>query len=582
MRLFGIIICCLFIPLAGIAQSNLDAEAYLKSLKSRLEKRDLEIRGQLTTSMKANFVSGIDRRSDPFNFRLNGRLLVSYLGFNTSINFNYANGGKYYSIDLPNIELPSFARIGVSPRYKWAKLHLGFRSMSFSRYTLAGHSFLGAGIELTPGNFHFSAMYGQLKRARAEDLTKRQNLDPAFKRLGWGIKAGYRKDQDEIAVILFSAKDDPLSIPVPLEREDILPAENTVLSLQGKKHFGSVVQLDVDYALSAFTRDATAPKLERQTGISLLERMGGLFDPRISSGYHKALKTDLSFKTKFGRLVLGHELVDPDYRSLGALFFQNDFENLTVGINTSLAKKKLMLMAKLGWQRNNLSSLESNASSRLISSIDLKYNHDESLNFGVRFSNFRTTNRLRATDIPVPILVDSIFLALVNQSLGASFSLTKGPEKNKILIGNFNYQRSNTIMNEVVDTNQTNRNLFANISYSHTFLSSYTAISASVLLNSNASLQNEVTSLTPTIALTKGFFERRMSLGLSASFVNMFQNGTYANSIFQPSLNVNFKIDDKKSLRFYSSFVARDSKQMQFSGRDFNEFVARLDFTMKL
>ena len=38
-------------------------------------------------------------------------------------------------------------------------------SMNFSQYTLANHIFTGAGVELTPKNFKFSAMYGQLKKA---------------------------------------------------------------------------------------------------------------------------------------------------------------------------------------------------------------------------------------------------------------------------------------------------------------------------------------------------------------------------------------------------------------------------------
>jgi len=46
-----------------------------------------------------------------------------------------------------------FNQFGVSPYYKWAKLHLGYRSHNWSTYALAGHSITGVGLELTPGKF---------------------------------------------------------------------------------------------------------------------------------------------------------------------------------------------------------------------------------------------------------------------------------------------------------------------------------------------------------------------------------------------------------------------------------------------
>jgi len=39
----------------------------------------------------------------------------------------------------------------MSPYYKWITIHVGYRNINYSQFTLAGHTILGAGIELHPG-----------------------------------------------------------------------------------------------------------------------------------------------------------------------------------------------------------------------------------------------------------------------------------------------------------------------------------------------------------------------------------------------------------------------------------------------
>jgi len=67
-----------------------------------------------------------------------------------------------YGIDLPfsftfsdkkaNYSQP-FNQFGLSPRYKWITVHLGYRNVNFSNFVMAGYTFLGAGVELNPEFF---------------------------------------------------------------------------------------------------------------------------------------------------------------------------------------------------------------------------------------------------------------------------------------------------------------------------------------------------------------------------------------------------------------------------------------------
>ncbi len=581
IRVIHIFIILFFCSLSWAQEGNTDAKEYLNSLKTKASNKEVKISGQLSSSARSNYIFGSDRKVDPFNMRMNARLLVSAFGLNTSVNFNFGQGGRYYSLNLPRVDLPNFTRIGISPRYKWMKLHLGYRSMNFSKYTLGGHSYLGTGLDLTPGNFNISAMYGRLRRATAEDLLLQQNLDPSYKRMGWGLKAGYKKDHQEIALILFSAFDDPNSIPNPVQRRDVLPAENTVLSVIAKRKFGDRINLKLDYALSAFTRDVRSQEIFEQDGINYWEKMGGLFSPKVSSGYHKALHTEIGIRVGFGSISLQHERVDPDYRSLGSLFFQNDFENFTAGLNTALFKNKLRFSSRLGWERNNISAAEKNSLNRIIASTQFNYQYNEELGFALAYSNFRTTNKIRSTELPIPGLVDSVFLALVNQSLNLSFNLFKGEEKTSSLTGNFNLQNSNTIENDTINENQKNTNLMGNLSFNHQFVNSNSALTASLLVNRNMAKFAQLFSATPTIAYSKGFLQKKITLGSSLSYVYLRQNGEYFNSLIRPTLNLMFKLNRKSTLRLNSSYVLRRANEKQMNAGDFQELVTRIDLNYK-
>src|SRR5208283_2880744 len=48
-----------------------------------------------------------------------------------------------------------FNQFGISPKYKWITLHVGYQNLNYSQFTLAGHTILGAGVDLTPGIFRF-------------------------------------------------------------------------------------------------------------------------------------------------------------------------------------------------------------------------------------------------------------------------------------------------------------------------------------------------------------------------------------------------------------------------------------------
>lgn len=541
------------------------------------DKVPFAIHGYINSQVATNSISGIDPRQDPFNYRLSGSMIVNTYGWKTSININYADKRKVYGLNLPDVRIPSYTLLGLSPSYKWATFHLGFRSMHFSQYTLANHSFYGGGVELKPGRFRLSSFYGRLRRATSESIGLRQSLDPAYNRMGWGLKIGYENGEDQLSLSVFGAQDEFSDLIDVRNNPEIKPQENTAIGITGSKKIGPFMRLEIDYAFSALTRDVLSPETERSS-YNNLQRVFGLFDPNSSSEFRKALKTKITFSPGFGEINLTHERVDPGYRSLGSLFFNNDFENITGGGQFRTMENHLMLSVNGGFQRNNLSGQESNGLTRFVGSVHASYNYSDRGIISISYSNFRTTNTLYVATIPI-IQIDSITLSLVNQQASFSFNRVSGNTHPLTLSAMITYSQSRSIENDVVQDNQTNDNLMAHFSLNKKIKDSW-SLSGSVLLNRNNNPLTNLLTIAPVIGVQKSFKERKISLRSNISLVNAYFNGRYQRRILQPRLGLDYKINNKNTLSFSSSMTAQF--YMNDVSKNFTELTSRMSWKVRL
>ena len=129
---FGLLV--LFSALIGrLSAQNLDQVGQAKPL-------------QLSGGFSANQIfyatHGSEARRDPYTYFLSGDLNLSLYGWSAPVSFTYSN--QQASFQQP------FNRYSIHPTYKWVTLHGGYTAMSFSPYTLNGHTFLGVGPTYHP------------------------------------------------------------------------------------------------------------------------------------------------------------------------------------------------------------------------------------------------------------------------------------------------------------------------------------------------------------------------------------------------------------------------------------------------
>lgn len=483
------------------------------------------------------------------------------------LSFNYTQSGL--SVDKP------FYQLGLSPRYKWLQLHLGHRNMFFSNYTLAGHTFLGAGIELNPGKFRFAAMTGRLKEPLLIDALSGQELmNPQFRRTGWGVKTGVGSASNYVDVILFKAGDDAESISNwqdSIYQNSIsgltgrfAPEENLILGINARFTMFSKVILSIESGGSFFTADQSS---------DVIEGNFGPITPRTTSTFKYALKSSLSFPIGPLSLSTTYERVQPDYFSHGTYNMINDIENITIAPSGSFFKGRFSFSGVFGNSRNNLMNTRSETSKRLITNINALIAPKGHYGLNLNYSNFSFNQQTQAI-----VLNDSVLIRQVN----TSFTLM--PYYNILRTGgDLHSINAAFIRQEVDDLNPVTRDFgslltnMINANYAFTSHKGYqlnfginqTMIDGALLTTTLTGIQ---IGTGYTIASTG--LNVNLSSQLSSSKINQENDGLVANT----SLSASLPFQKKHNFRTNFNWLKTNSKKFA----SYNDLFFQLSYTYTL
>jgi hypothetical protein len=533
----------------------------------QIGKKDaIKMNGSLSMMNVFYASDGISARRPPSTWFINGNVNFNIYGWSVPLSVTMSQNNT--SLNQP------FNQYGLSPRYKWVTLHAGYRNMNFSQYTLAGHTFLGGGVELTPKHYKFAAMYGRLLKAVAEDTLSGNGQTPSFERWGWGWKAGYEKDGNGIDVNMFHAQDRVNSIAYIPEQNDVKPGENLVIGLSGKLRVSKQFNVQGEIANSAYTRDTRA---EIATGNrSIYANLGNIFTYRTSTSNYSAYKLNGTYT--FLKYTLGatYERIQPGYRTMGAYFFNNDMENVTLNLTGRFAKDKLNAGINLGTQRNNLQNTEVNTVRRMIGSINLSYTPNQKWNFNASYSNFQTSTAI-AQRVQQYQNADSLRFYQVSQSAngGAGYNFGSKERKKAILL-NLAYQIAK---NNSSGSGQNGDSKFynGNLSYKYTIVPKNVGLSIGVNANQSELSTVNTFALGPTASVNKSMFKKTLRSTVSTSYNNLYNNGRNTSRVLNIAFNNNFVYKRKHTLMMNAVIINRESNTANV--QKFTEYTCTVGYT---
>ncbi|AXT57088.1 hypothetical protein D1815_15535 [Aquimarina sp. AD1] len=510
---------------------------------------------------------------EPFTYFLNGNLNFNISGiYNIPLSFSYTNQDFAYSTPF------KINRLSIHPSYKWVATHIGDVAMTFSPYTVSGHQFTGFGTDLTPnGPFKISALYGRfLKPTEYNDQIP--EAIPAYKRIGYGLKTSYDFNRFNVGLIFFKAKDQASSLDIPIPEDlNIDPKENLVVSLESSVEITKGLSFNLEVAQSAVTEN-----LEDEETNSNANVLGFLIKEKASTDYYTAFNADVTYSYGKGSLGVGYERIDPQYRTFGAYFFNNDLENITVNASQELFNGYVSLAVNAGLQRDDLKNQKESQSNRIVAAINANIKASDRLNIAASYSNFQSYTNIRtAFDVinevdPLQNL-DTLDFKQVSQnaSLNLGYILSQSKQKQQNVGLSLTYQTTKDEQGTADETNNQTDFYNAGANYSIAYPERALTISGAINAAYNVIEENDALTYGPTLSINKQFFDKKLRTGVSASYNQSLANGTSQGNVTNFRANAGYVYKEKHNLNLNALALFRNNT----STASANDFTVTLGYS---
>ncbi len=491
-----------------------------------------------------------------FTYQLTGAVSLSlYELLNIPLSFNLNNYGANFSYpSLPN-------RLSLHPSYKWAKAHIGDVSMSFGPYTLNGHQFTGLGVELSPGRWQVSAMAGRLlKRVDADPNIP--SLQVGYERWGYGLKTRYEGSTFALGGTVFAARDRDGRISFDLDALGIYPKGNIALGLEGSLSLIKDLKLSLEYGLSRMQQDL------RSTEVS----------------YYHALKADVSYSFLGNTLGVGYERIDPGYATLGAYYFNNDYENLTLNYSRSFFDSKLSLALSGGLQRDDLMGQKQEHNKRFVGSAQVGFTPSEALSASVSLSSFQSYRNLKSSfdyiNARTPYdNLDTLQFTQLSHSLDADISwrLKQSEAQTQTLSATLSYQEAADRQGRYIQPGQLTRFMNLGTSYSLDLSALDLTLTGGFNVSNNYADRKAVLTLGPSLSLAKRFLKKQLSTGLSLSYNETQEAGHRLAQVYNLRATAGYRFWGKHGLNASVAYQGRKLLHAVSSPR--SSFTSELSYS---
>ena len=451
--------------------------------------------GGLTWSNIFTWPKDSARQVPTYSYYISGSLNTTIFGVvSVPINFAYTNNELSSTITYP------FNRFSFTPSYKWVKLHIGYSQMTFSPYTMAGHDFLGGGVELTPDEmpWQFSAFFGWLNKAVPRDSI---NTEPIYKRMGGGVMGGYKGERWSLMANVSMCKDDASSLTFAegIDTTYIAPQCNLVGSISAVLKPFERTTIEGEYAISIINANCKADSLGHTSGF---------FEENTDVSYHSAVKTSVSQSFDMGSVGATYERVSPSYKSFASCYNTNNFENITADFAIDVSQK-VNLNTNIGWQRDNLNNQEVNTNSQLIYSVGINATPNDKLTFGGMVSNVQSYVHIKdileqVTQTTQYQNLDTLSFTEIDFSASANGNYRFGDKEKFIqsISGNYTYQKASHNQENsqrFVNNRLHNVNAIYQVSYTPTQLTA--SFGTNYNINKTPETENKVLTFTVTTGM---------------------------------------------------------------------------------
>lgn len=509
----------------------------IKNIKQITKKKPIEFGGNLNIGAGFYHSNAAIKRVAPYNWFISGSPFIKLYGLNIPFTFTYSETGR--SLTHPF----HYNFTGASPYYKWATAHIGFRSMSFSEYTVSGVVFNGIGVELKPNKLRLGAFYGVFNPAIEVDSTNANFgvILPAYKRVGYGAKIGFGTDNNYFDLIYFRGKDDAKSLKEIPSFETIKPADNVTFGPRFKFTFFKRWFLESDLAISAFTRNVLNDTLKETNDLKTIYQF-----IRVNTTSYAAFAGHIASGINFNKWGVNIRLrqVSSDFQSMGINLLQDDIREYTVNPNVSLIKGKINISGSYGFYTDNISKKRLNTTQRSIYNTNVGINASSRLNMSFGYSNFGTTRNNGQVQMN-----DSITFSIINESYNGNLNYRFGSAKKPFILSLF------TQIQEAKDRNIFTRKynnsnvLNAGLNGQYSLPKSKLQISGGLAYANFVAGGQAFTTYNAQTSFRKPFLKNKLTTSVAFSYAQRFNESLKQGEVFSINTGIQAKLGKQHSIQ---------------------------------
>ena len=501
------------------------------------------IGGSINMTTGYYYVKGIPPRYRTWNYQFSGNLTIDVFGLNLPFSIALSDQNRTYS--------QPFNNFGVSPRYKWITAHFGYRNLTFSPFTLAGHIFWGAGVELNPWLFRISAMYGSFKKAVHGDTSNLLIFPPTYRRDGYAFKIGFGSSSSYVDFIFLRARDDKNSLDTTSQKF-VNPEENLVFGISSKLRFSNNLRMEIDGGASSYTLNLNSETINIDTFPKVPKFFSKIYTVRLSTQFTTAIQSSLIFSNNLFMAKLSYKRIDPDYKSMGMYFSESDVQSLTASLSLPIFQRKVRLNGSIGYQHDNLLNNKAKTTKRIVGSAGLSFFLN---NFGADLS-YSTYGIVQSKGL-API-IDSLRYSRVNQNANLNLRLTLPKDA---IFWNFSV---NSFVQKTSGDDPNAKSILSSISYGGNFSVQYSNSSRKMNFGLTSNILGSETGQRttmfygPSVSFSKMFNKIGLTaqLGYHLSYVDKVSNG----GIFNGILSSSFQVDNHNEIRMDINFQSSTQK----------------------
>ncbi|MEX1131642.1 MAG: hypothetical protein WEC15_00320 [Flavobacteriales bacterium] len=543
-------------------------------------KKPVTLSGNLSFSMESYSANGIPPRRQPFTWTLSGAPTLNVLGITMPFQLLLGNfENRFYQ---------PFNQYGISPRYKWLTVHAGYRNINFQPYTLAGFRILGGGVEVNTAykpdgpktGLRFGFMYGRLNRSTALDSAQFANPLafrplPSYTRMAYAAKVGVGNNDGYFDISYLYGWDVESSL-TSAQRDSVAPQRNNAIGFSWRKDLYRTDKRRLfwktDLGMSAYTLDDRQPGRDVSGESNVVQDLvGGWLNAKISTQYLSAGETSLNYQAKGGGVGIAYKRVDPEYRSMGAYFFQNDIEQFTLTPSLRLDSGRVNINSSFGLQRDNIAGQRLVTSERLIGNVNLNWNPTQRFGLNASWANFGVTQN------PTRLSPDAELFKQVSNN----FTLV--PYMNRITDKYVRtvqlvavYQMLNSPVS-TINAAPDQSTLVGAFVYSHTWIKRAITTTASLNYNNTVLAQGDVGSLGAGAGFGFPVLKRKLQLGFNGMYNSNHFNGEANGYTLSGLVDLGIAVHTKGRLSLQAVYMRNEAND-ETVFRSFDETTTRITY----